>query len=284
MRDYKDAAGERWIDPEREAELLQALVAANPGPLSERGVTLDLLGGPRRAEAGGRGRPARAPRRRHVDRRGTRRRAARRASAPGSSGRRSRSPPAAPAPAAAASTRTAACSTQAARSAASSRRLTRAKRSRTPSSSSSRCRSAPLPPSCGRLLEAAGPRRVVTDVASTKRALAAIDDPRFVPGHPVAGGATGGPARAAADLFDGADLVPDPDRGHRARERRARRAVRRLARRPGRADGRRRARPPARAHEPSPPRARQPPHAARRGRRGSRTTRRSPSRAPRCAR
>jgi len=38
VRDVKAAAGERWIDPEREAELLQALVAANPGPLSERGV------------------------------------------------------------------------------------------------------------------------------------------------------------------------------------------------------------------------------------------------------
>src|SRR6476659_9287564 len=39
VRDYKDSAGERWIDPEREADLLQALVEANPGPLSERGVT-----------------------------------------------------------------------------------------------------------------------------------------------------------------------------------------------------------------------------------------------------
>ena len=39
VRDYKDSAGERWIDPEREAELLQALVAANSGPLSERAVT-----------------------------------------------------------------------------------------------------------------------------------------------------------------------------------------------------------------------------------------------------
>ena len=38
VRDHKDEAGERWIDPEREAELLQALVATNPGPLSERGV------------------------------------------------------------------------------------------------------------------------------------------------------------------------------------------------------------------------------------------------------
>jgi prephenate dehydrogenase len=53
-------------------------------------------------------------------------------------------------------------------------------------------------------LDAAGPAAVVTDVASTKRSLASVTDPRFVPGHPVAGGATGGPARAAADLFDAA--------------------------------------------------------------------------------
>src|SRR3954468_21638763 len=38
VRRHKDAAGERWIDPEREAELLQTLVDANGGPLSERGV------------------------------------------------------------------------------------------------------------------------------------------------------------------------------------------------------------------------------------------------------
>src|SRR5213078_4570698 len=38
VRRYKDEAGERWIDPEREAELLQTLVDANGGPLSERGV------------------------------------------------------------------------------------------------------------------------------------------------------------------------------------------------------------------------------------------------------
>ena len=38
VRRHKDATGERWIDPEREAELLQGLVAANGGPLSERGV------------------------------------------------------------------------------------------------------------------------------------------------------------------------------------------------------------------------------------------------------
>lgn len=62
-------------------------------------------------------------------------------------------------------------------------------------------------------LAAAAPDAVVTDVGSTKRGLAAaIEDARFVPGHPVAGGATGGPARAAADLFDGATwfLTPLP--------------------------------------------------------------------------
>jgi prephenate dehydrogenase len=59
---------------------------------------------------------------------------------------------------------------------------------------------------------AAAPDATVTDVGSTKRTLAAIDDPRFVPGHPLAGGATSGPGRAAADLFDGATwfLTPSP--------------------------------------------------------------------------
>src|SRR5436190_1180856 len=33
VRDYKDTAGERWIDSDREAELLEALVATNAGPL-----------------------------------------------------------------------------------------------------------------------------------------------------------------------------------------------------------------------------------------------------------
>jgi prephenate dehydrogenase len=63
-----------------------------------------------------------------------------------------------------------------------------------------------------RAVLAATPTATVTDVGSTKRSLAAIDDPRLVPGHPLAGGATGGPARAAADLFDGATwfLTPLP--------------------------------------------------------------------------
>jgi prephenate dehydrogenase len=63
------------------------------------------------------------------------------------------------------------------------------------------------------VLAAAPADATVTDVASTKRALAeAIDDPRFVPGHPVAGGESSGPDRAAAELFDGATwfLTPQP--------------------------------------------------------------------------
>jgi prephenate dehydrogenase len=61
------------------------------------------------------------------------------------------------------------------------------------------------------VLAAARADATVTDVGSTKRGLAeAGDDPRLVPGHPLAGGATGGPARAAADLFDGATWFLTP--------------------------------------------------------------------------
>jgi prephenate dehydrogenase len=63
-----------------------------------------------------------------------------------------------------------------------------------------------------KVLAAAGPDTTVTDVGSTKRAVAALDDPRFVPGHPLAGGASGGPTRASADLFDAATwfVCPTP--------------------------------------------------------------------------
>jgi prephenate dehydrogenase len=62
------------------------------------------------------------------------------------------------------------------------------------------------------VLDAVSAGATVTDVGSTKRALAEIDDPRFVPGHPLAGGHTGGPSRATADLFDAATwfLTPLP--------------------------------------------------------------------------
>jgi prephenate dehydrogenase len=54
---------------------------------------------------------------------------------------------------------------------------------------------------------------IVTDVGSVKRALvAAIDDERFIGGHPLAGAETGGVAHAREDLFDGATwyLTPRP--------------------------------------------------------------------------
>ena len=54
---------------------------------------------------------------------------------------------------------------------------------------------------------------VVTDVGSTKRAIvAAVDDERFIGGHPLAGAETAGVEHARADLFDGATwyLTPTP--------------------------------------------------------------------------
>jgi prephenate dehydrogenase len=62
-----------------------------------------------------------------------------------------------------------------------------------------------LPDQARAALAAAGPGCVVTDVGSTKRALVeAIDDERFVGGHPVAGAETSGVEHARADLFQGA--------------------------------------------------------------------------------
>lgn len=64
------------------------------------------------------------------------------------------------------------------------------------------------------VLAVADPGAVVTDVGSTKGALVeAIDDPRFIGGHPVAGAETSGVAHARADLFAGATwyLTPRPD-------------------------------------------------------------------------
>jgi prephenate dehydrogenase len=60
-------------------------------------------------------------------------------------------------------------------------------------------------------LAAASPDCVVTDVASTKRAVvAAHGDPRFVGGHPLAGAETAGVRYARADLFDGATWFLTP--------------------------------------------------------------------------
>ncbi len=62
-------------------------------------------------------------------------------------------------------------------------------------------------------LAAAGSDCVVSDVGSTKLALAgAREDPRFVGGHPLAGAETAGVTHAREDLFDGATwyLTPAP--------------------------------------------------------------------------
>jgi prephenate dehydrogenase len=62
-----------------------------------------------------------------------------------------------------------------------------------------------LPDQVAGALAAAGPDCVVSDVGSTKRHLVeAIDDERFVGGHPVAGAEASGVEHARADLFDGA--------------------------------------------------------------------------------
>src|SRR4051794_34935493 len=62
-----------------------------------------------------------------------------------------------------------------------------------------------LPAVIDEALEAAGPQTVVTDVGSTKRAIAAhVTDERFVGGHPIAGSESAGVQHARADLFQGA--------------------------------------------------------------------------------
>jgi prephenate dehydrogenase len=54
-------------------------------------------------------------------------------------------------------------------------------------------------------LDAAGPDCAVSDVGSTKQELLrAIDDARFIGGHPIAGAETAGVEHARADLFQGA--------------------------------------------------------------------------------
>jgi prephenate dehydrogenase len=68
-----------------------------------------------------------------------------------------------------------------------------------------------LPETVLAALEAAPASAVVSDVGSTKRAVtAAVDDPRFIGGHPLAGAETAGVEHARADLFDGATWYLTP--------------------------------------------------------------------------
>ncbi len=63
-------------------------------------------------------------------------------------------------------------------------------------------------------LDCAGPEAVITDVGSTKREIvAAIDDPRFIGGHPIAGAETAGVEHAREDLFEDSTwfVTPTPN-------------------------------------------------------------------------
>jgi prephenate dehydrogenase len=71
-----------------------------------------------------------------------------------------------------------------------------------------------LPELVAAALDAAGSDTLVTDVGSTKRALAAaVSDQRFIGGHPIAGSESAGVESARADLFDGAAWYLTPDEG-----------------------------------------------------------------------
>ena len=69
-----------------------------------------------------------------------------------------------------------------------------------------------LPELVEQALRAAAEECLVTDVGSTKRAIAAIEDERFIGGHPIAGAETAGVENARDTLFRGATwyLTPGP--------------------------------------------------------------------------
>jgi prephenate dehydrogenase len=71
-----------------------------------------------------------------------------------------------------------------------------------------------VPATVAAVLAVAGDSCVVTDVGSTKRTVVdAVDDPRFVGGHPLAGSEAHGVEHARADLFDGATWYLTPTAG-----------------------------------------------------------------------
>ena len=67
-----------------------------------------------------------------------------------------------------------------------------------------------LPGLVEQVLAAASEDCAVTDVGSTKRAIGAIDDERFIGGHPIAGAETSGVENARATLFRGATWYLTP--------------------------------------------------------------------------
>jgi prephenate dehydrogenase len=68
-----------------------------------------------------------------------------------------------------------------------------------------------LPGAVLEALAAAGEDCLVSDAGSTKRSVvAAVDDPRFIGGHPLAGAETAGVEHARADLFEGATWYLTP--------------------------------------------------------------------------
>jgi prephenate dehydrogenase len=70
---------------------------------------------------------------------------------------------------------------------------------------------ASLPSEVENVLEASGSGTTVTDVGSTKGPVArAVDDSRFIGGHPVCGSEARGPAHASGELFEGATWFLTP--------------------------------------------------------------------------
>ncbi len=208
VRRHKDAAGERWIDAEREAELLDALGEQNPGPLSGRGVNaifsaiLDVLKqevASARTEAPAPATPRPAPPVGRLAVVGTGLVGASVALAARRAGTRCRGFDEDRSTLEWAGALGAVEAASSLAGAVAGAELVVV--------------AVPVGAAPGVVQEtlAAAPEAVVTDVASTKRALAEIRHPRFVPGHPVAGGATGGPGRATPDLFDGATWFLTPD-------------------------------------------------------------------------
>jgi len=210
VRAHKDAASVRFVDAEREATLLRELAAANRGPLSERGLTaifsavLDVM----KQELPAERTPAQAARAAA----GVERLAIVGTGLVGTS-------------VGLAAVRAGVASVQAfdadaARlGQASARGKFDARDSVAHAVGDAQLIVVAVPVGSAvstvrEVLAAAPADATVTDVSSTKRALAdAIDDPRFVPGHPVAGGESSGPDRAAAELFDGATWFLTPRTG-----------------------------------------------------------------------